>query len=383
MRILHIHVTGPYTDNSNYQENMLAKYQKKAGHEVFLIASQWEWNKDGKIVKYCGDSNYVNNDGIYIKRLPIKKNRDIFYRFKRFSNFYESIEEIAPDIIFVHNLQFFDIENLVKYAKTRSVKIFVDNHADFSNSARSKLAVIFYKIVWRYMAKKIEPYTTKFYGVLPARVNFLKKIYKLPEKKCELLVMGADDDEVKRAKNLENIRRIRKQFEIDEDDFLIVTGGKIDIWKTQTLLLMDAIKKINKDNVKLLIFGPVSQDIKFEFDKKFDQYKMRYVSWANIQQSYDYFAIADLVVFPGRHSVYWEQVIGQGKPMVCKYWEGTAHVDLGGNVEFLKEDSVSEIKEKIEKLIKNPEKLNQMKLIAEKKGMETFSYKKIAERALN
>ena len=110
--------------------------------------------------------------------------------------------------------------------------------------------------------------------------------------------------------------------------------------------------------------------------------KVIYIGWIKSDDAYNYFASADLVVFPGRHSVFWEQVAGIGTPMLCKYWNGTTHIDLGGNVEFLKEDSASEIKKKIEKLIENPEEFNQMKLIAEK-GIETFSYKKIAERALN
>ena len=40
----------------------------------------------------------------------------------------------------------------------------------------------------------INPYVNKFYGVLPARVDFLINEYKLPKNKVELLVMGADDD---------------------------------------------------------------------------------------------------------------------------------------------------------------------------------------------
>ena len=382
MRILHICVTGPYTDGFNYQENMLTKYQAKAGHEVHLIASQWEWSKGGKIEKHIGDNAYVNADNICVNRLPIKGDKDVFYRYKRFLGFYEGIEEIAPEVIFVHNLQFFDIDKIVKYAKTHPVKIFTDNHADFSNSARSKLAVTFYKIVWRYMAQMIEPYTTKFYGVLPARVDFLRYIYKLPNEKCELLVMGADDEEVERAGTLANQQRVRNELGITEDDFLIVTGGKIDEWKTQTLLLMEAINNIKKDNVKLLIFGPVSDKIRDKFDALLDKNKMRYVSWANTQQSYDYFAIADLVVFPGRHSVYWEQVVGQGKPMICKYWEGTTHVDCGGNVVFFKEDSVKEIEKKICDLIESPEACNKMRKVATEIGKEKFSYKAIAGYAI-
>lgn len=57
--------------------------------------------------------------------------------------------------------------------------------------------------------KKIEPYVKKFYGVLPARVDFLIDVYNLPKEKCELLVMGADDDLVKKNEKPE----IRKKFE--------------------------------------------------------------------------------------------------------------------------------------------------------------------------
>ncbi len=359
---------------------MLTKYQVKAGHEVYLIASQWEWNKVGKIEKHIGDSEYINADGVCVKRLPIKCDKDVFYRYKRFLGFNEAIEKIEPEIIFVHNLQFFDIDKIVKYAKAHFVKIFADNHADFSNSARSKLAIVFYKTIWRHMAQMIEPYVTKFYGVLPARVDFLKNIYKLPTEKCELLLMGADDEEVERARKVENQQRVRNDLGISNDDFLIVTGGKIDEWKTQTLLLMEAIKKISNDRVKLLIFGPVSEGIKVKFDEIFDKQKMRYVSWANTNQSYDYFAIADLVVFLGRHSVYWEQAAGQGKPMICKYWNGTTHIDVGGNVMFMKKDDVSEITSVLDDIIHDQNKYNIMKKVAESKAMHEYSYMYISTK---
>lgn len=45
MKILHMCVTGPYTDRFNYQENMLTKYQVKKVHNVYVIASKWEWGK--------------------------------------------------------------------------------------------------------------------------------------------------------------------------------------------------------------------------------------------------------------------------------------------------------------------------------------------------
>ena len=39
--------------------------------------------------------------------------------------------------------------------------------------------------------------------------------------------------------------------------------------------------------------------------------------------------------------------------MIVKYWEGTTHIDLGGNCEFLHRDSIDEIYNKLVYIISN------------------------------
>ena len=68
--------------------------------------------------------------------------------------------------------------------------------------------------------------------------------------------------------------------------------------------------------------------------------------------------------------------------MICKYWEGTTHVDLGGNVVFIHEESVKCIQDLIESISNDTDRYIKMKDVAEKKGMEIFSYERIAERAI-
>lgn len=384
MKITHICLTGGYTEGFAYQENYLAKYHAKMGHKVSLITTQYCWHKDkwGK----CIDSNYQNADGVQVIRIPYKYN--IPYRLNtyigRFIGLYNVLDKISPDFIFIHNLQFNDIDKIARYKKKHPcVEIVADNHSDFSNSARNWIALnVLYKIYWRRDAQKIDKYTERFYGVLPARVEFLKNVYKLPEEKCSLLVMGADDEEVKRASSEENKQKVRQELGFSSDDFVIVTGGKIDAWKTQTLLLMEAVSQLNKPNVKLLIFGPVANEIKHDFEEKFDNRIMKYISWADTSASYDYFAIANLAVFPGRHSVYWEQVAGLGIPMLCKYWEGTTHIDVGGNVRFLMSDSVSEIYKMLYDIVGNRHIYEKMLKVAQNCGRKKFSYQRIAERAI-
>ncbi len=384
MKVVHLCLGSFYPDNYSYQENMLPKFHKQLGYDVEVIASTQSFDKQGKVCYLPYAGTYQNEYDIKVTRLPYKSENKIWKKLKRYQGTYETIEAATPDILFIHGGQFLDIDQVVKYLKKNmGVKVYVDNHADFSNSATNWVSKnILHKIVWKHTEHQIEPYTKKFYGVLPVRVDFLKDIYGLPAEKCELLVMGADDELVEKAKLSGARERIREKYGIRDSDFLIMTGGKIDQWKTQTLLLMQAVQNIKRENVRLIVFGSVTQELIDQVKALADGTKVQYIGWVLSKDSYDYFEAADLVVFPGRHSVMWEQVTGQGKPMLVKDWPGTHHVDLGGNVRFLLKDSVEEIQSEIERLLREPEAYLVMKNIAQEKGMQIFSYRDIAKRAV-
>lgn len=383
MKIVHVCLHGIVTDGFTYQDNLLPKYHKKLGYDVAIITSKWSYNKEGKVIKLPLE-DYINDDDIRVIRLNTKKENKFENKFKRFKNFYGTLETEAPDILFVHGVQFLDISVIVKYVKKhKNVKVYVDNHCDYSNSATNFLSkYVLHRIIWRHMAKKIEPYTTKFYGVLPVRVDFLIENYKLPREKCELLIMGADDERISEIAENSTRSSIRKNFGIKDEDFLIVTGGKIDLFKLQTLLLMEAVSKIANQKLKLIVFGSIEKSIIDKVKSFCDEERIQYIGWANEKQSYEYFYMADLVVFPGRHSVYWEQVVAMGKPMICKYWEGTTHINIGGNVMFLYEDSVDEVKNYLEKIINNKDIYENMVLNANKNDKNMFLYSNIAKKSI-
>lgn len=382
MKIVHICLCGAMTDGLTYQENIITKYHRRMGYEVTVIASQYVWDPHGKIV-LTDKATYLNEDDVKVIRIPIRFGT-VDNRLKLYPSLYRTVESEEPDILFIHDCQFLDVRVLAKYLRKHpKVRAYVDNHVDYSNGAHGWLSRnILHKMLWRHCAHRIEPYVTRFYGVLPARVDFLQELYALPAAKCELLVMGGDDEMVQRAAQPEVRAYIRAQYGIAEDDFLVVTGGKIDGFKTQTLLLMQAVRNIKSDKVKLLVFGSVADELKGKVESLADGTKVQYIGWIQAKDSYHYFAAADLVVFPGRHSVFWEQVAAQGIPMLVKDWPGTHHVDLGGNVQFLKQDSVDEIKDAIERLVDHPEKYRRMKSVALEKGMHEFSYAEIAKRAI-
>lgn len=385
MKVVHVCLSMGYTEGLNYQENIIIKYQAQAGHEVTLITTDHCFN-GGEWGLCQTESDYINPDGVHIIRLPfafripykVNKHIGIFKGFKQI------LEELTPDIIFVHNVQFQDIRAVAAYKKKHpNVKFYVDNHSDFSNSARNWFTRnTLYRFWWKPCAKAVEKQVDIFYGVMPSRVDFLINIYGIAKEKTDLLVMGADDECIERAARPEVRKAFREKYHVKDNEFLIMTGGKIDAFKTQTLLLMQAVKEIANDKVKLLIFGSVEEQLKERLFALCDGDKIQYIGWAKGEQSYEFFASADLVVFPGRHSVYWEQVAAQGIPMLCKYWDGTTHVDIGGNVEFLMEDSVEVIKEKLLELLNNPDKYQEMKKVATSEKRNMFSYKQIAARSI-
>ncbi|MBQ7594303.1 MAG: glycosyltransferase family 4 protein [Synergistaceae bacterium] len=389
MKIVHLCLCGSVTDGWNYQDNLLTKWHHKNGHDVTIITSQIIFNDKGlHIIRESNDNDYINSDGVRTIRLPMLGGND---PSKPWSGIYEGVysnlEKLQPEILFIHGVVPGNLEEIVRYVKRHpEMRVYVDSHADYSNSGSKRMTIkkfIRNLIPRRFLRRcALLPYARKYYGVLPARVDYLVKEYRIPREKCELLLMGADDDLVNEAKKPEVIDEIRRKHNIQPDDFLIMTGGKIDRAKTQTLLLMEAVRNIQNEHVKLIVFGSVEEFMREKFYSLVDDVNVQYIGWVEARDSYKVFAASDLVVFPGRHSVFWEQVTGLGIPMLCKDWEGTHHVDLGGNVRFLTQDSTQEIQREIERLINFPEEYKRMKSVALNEGIKTFSYKNIARQSI-
>lgn len=383
MKILHI--CPQYTEGFSYQENYLPKYQKKEGHDIVLVASNWEYDEDGEL-KEKEPSIQTNQDGIKIIKRKIAKGKPYSAKIKDLEGLEQIIKEEAPDLIFQHGCQHIHIKTVVDYVKKNpGVKVIVDNHADYSNSATSWVSKnILHRVIWRHYAKMIEPYAEVFYGVLPSRVKFLSELYGISPEKCELLVMGADDELVEKAEQEKTA--VKEELGFEKNELLLITGGKIDLAKKQTLVLMEAVNEINRKGIlsqplKLIIFGSVVPELKEEFDSLCNE-NIKYLGWMKSEETYRYVAAADLAVYPGRHSVLWEQTAAQGIPMVVKYWDGTDHVNVADNVKFLYEDNPKELERVLTDIFTEEGALKSLKTGAEK-GRSEFLYSRIAKKSLS
>lgn len=382
MKILHCCLAAFYIDDYGYQENILPIMHQLQGHEVSILAST-ETFLENSAIGYTNAGSYHTKEGIPITRINYIKWLPLFLskKLRIYNHIRKVLEVFSPEIIFIHGSQFISINIIAFYAKRHpNVKIYVDGHTDFINSGTNWISKnILHGIIYKWCTKKIEPYTRKFYGVLPIRVDFFSEVYGIPSNKVELLVLGFDPTKVKFSQRDEIKKKLRNDLRISKGDFVIITGGKIDSRK-KIDVLMETVIELKIPDIILIVFGTYSEELENKMKELIKSSNIKYIGWIQSDKVYDYFLASDLAIFPGTHSVLWEQAVGVGLPCIFKRWEGMQHVDLSGNCLFF--DDESEVKDLILSLYHDRNKLLQMKNIAEEKGMREFSYYEIAKRAI-
>ena len=123
MKICHLCLNGPYNEGWNYQENILPKYHVKQGHRVYQIVTPYMWKENELAVSH--DKRYVNEDGVEVIRCKAKKGLIGGIRFNRYPEVFGLLDEIHPDILFIHDVQCLDIMVVVKYLKKHGNVLFM------------------------------------------------------------------------------------------------------------------------------------------------------------------------------------------------------------------------------------------------------------------
>lgn len=375
MKILHLCLSCFYIDNFNYQENILPRQNKLDGHEVKIIAST-ETFINSKLA-YVEAGKYLNEDGIEVIRLPYSKM--LPYKIMRKLRFYKGVEkevkEFNPDIIFFHGTAAGELGTITNYIKqNKGVKLYIDSHEDFHNTARTKMAKMFYKYIQGYFLKRALPFTKKiFYISLESRV-YLKELYKIPEDKLEWYPLGGIvfDDEKYDLKR----KNIRKQLNLKEE-ILFVHSGKMNAAK-KTESILKAFSKIKNPGIRLVLIGSFPDDIweKVRVYIEEDE-RISFLGWKSGEELMDYLCAADFYLQPGTQSATMQNAI------CCRC--GVMLYPYSSHVPFLKENgfyvrNTKEIYDALEKICDNRLNIEKMKLESEKIGREILDYRKLAAR---
>lgn len=386
MKIVHICLGGGWYEKNAYQDQLLPHHQRLLGHDVTIIASQYgRWNLEKNGYDMDTTPTKILNDGIKLVRvrpaLPLSLNTHVHL----FCGVKKALQKENPDLLFAHGVEILNHLCLPAYKKKHpEVKIVCDNHGDRINSLHHWSTRLWSKLISRrIIAKRLIPVTEWFYGVTPSRCEFLTDVYGVPKEKVKLLVMGADDEKMHLEQRPLIRKRIREENGITDSDFLVVTGGRFSKSKGQRIAeLIKAISCSKESKLKLLIFGPISDDIKPLFDQVADS-RTLFIGGIPSDKVYDYFYAADLVAFPGLHSVMWEQAVASKVPCLFNKIQGFEHVDYGGNCLWLEGDSAEYYQRVVERIINDKELYENMLKQANSEASLQFLYSSIAKKVIN
>lgn len=378
-----------YGIGQQYQENLLAKYYALAGHEVHVICSTFKdifsYNNDAPGISSDYEVEHDGNAIIY--RTPYK----IKYKnlFKVFEDISPRVESIKPDLIYIHNI-ILNIHQLTDYLdRNRHARMIMDFHIDYSNAGQSWKAKHFlHGFIRKHYLNRYLKYFAAIFSIVPNSTKFLNEIYKIPLNRIQLLPLGYDEEVSERVRATTNRNEIRKQLGIGENDFVIISGGKL-VKEKRTDVLINAIKKVNRKDIHLVLFGgALSETDPYSVLLKecSEGVNVHFLGWLNGEQILTRMNAADLAVFPASQSVLWQQSIGMYLPLMVgdSGNQDPTYLNKNNNMIILQKEEINTevIAEKISMLLNNSELLQSMKDGAQKTAQEYLKYSKICEKTL-
>ena len=378
MKIVHVILTGPYTVNMTYQENLLVEQNVKDGHDVTVIAS-CDVHKAQDIVQVQEENRWLD-EGYRLIRLA--------YRYRFLSTFISRklravkglkalLKNIDPDIVFHHGLQSYALNDLVWFKKHHpSTKFYVDSHEDFHNSARTWFSkYLLHKGYYRPIIRRALKSIDRVFYVTYESVAFLSMMYGIEEKHMEFYPLGGKvlPEEERMGRRL----KTRKALGYLEGDLVCIHSGKMNEEK-RTLELLEAFISVKHAHLKLLIVGVFDQKIQ-ETAISFIQNDSRitYVGWKDAEGLTNYLTASDLYVQPGSQSATMQNALCLGCAAAVYPYESHRYL-LSDKVYYIQ--SKEDMKQLFTTLATSPKTLENAKKSAYHLALERLDYRILAHR---
>lgn len=377
MRIVHVDLTGPFTEGMYYQENVLSEINVSDGHEVFFIAAAQVW-KDNEITRVPEGRKRLA-DGVMLIRIPYVRFvcPPLTDRLRLVRGLPRILDEIRPDVIMMHGFQTLSVLPLIRYVKKAgSVKLAVDTHTDAQNSAQNVLSRVFlHKTLYTWLGKRILKYVDKMWCISREVMLFTEKVNRIPAERLEYYPLGGRIFEGEEYREIRN--RVRAKHGMSSDDVVLMHSGKMGRDK-KTLDLLAAFESVKDDRLKLFIAGTMERDVQEGFEKLAGgDARVFYVGWKSGEELQEYLCASDVYVQPGSQSATMQNAACCGCALALYPHE--SHRYLLGENAFYVEDA-----EDLERLFRSV--LREPGLIREKRegsfllAKQKLDYRKLAAK---
>lgn len=377
MKILHCCLSCFYVDKFMYQENLLPEINKNDGHEVKIIAST-EVFLNGKL-DYINPCHYFTESNIEVIRVPYLKlfPRFVMKKIRVYKNVLNEIKKFKPDVILFHGTCSYELLTVAKYKKSNpNVKLYVDSHEDFNNSARTFLSKnILHKLFYKKIMNKCIKNINKIFYISEETKYFLENFYKIESKKLEFYPLGGFIREGKEKLNVR--KKLRESLKISEEDIILIHSGKLDRLK-RTREILEAFISIKNEKLHLLIIGSIPTEEKNDLERLINLDKrIKFLGWKSGEELLNYICASDVYVQPGSQSATCQNAVCCGLPIIL-YPHISYQVMFEKNIFWVKKQN--DIEKTIKKIAENPNVLKEMSKESYRIAKELLDYKKLARR---
>lgn len=299
-----VHWDEMFHPNFGYQINLLAKFQKKQGHEVVVYTAETP-EKHPTFAGLC-EGNTVELDKKYMEETGVKIVRFPYYRvvsgrviYK--PGFLKKIKEENPDILMVHTNDTLSAMIIARHYKYLNVPMVFDNHM-LQMASSNPLRDVFRF----YFRKRITPLIIKNQWVVIRTQDddYVNTCLGIPENLTPFISFGTDT--MLFNDNSEIRRAFREKNNISEEAFVVVYTGKLNESKNGRLLAQ-AFKEIitDKREVVLIAVGNTVGEYGAEVERIFAESKNRILRFPTqpYTELHTFYQAADLSVFPKQCSL--------------------------------------------------------------------------------
>lgn len=346
---------------------------------IYNLIEKNSINNDFKIELFgCGDEEICNFKVLGCKFYLFNKSKILEYIFKflpkRLNKIKEDIEE----------------QRYIKYINkniSKSDYILIENRPDFINRIRVKTGS---KVLLHLHNSHISSYNKevfeKYSGILTVS-QYLKseiiKVHGIDENKIKVWHNCVSDNFISYYENNNNL--IKYKLKIKDNDFVVAFVGRI-VEEKGVYELVEALKRINIINIKLLIIGSgwFGSDLKTEYINKVEESSKeiqdRIIFTGYVQHEFipSYLQACDIVVLPSL----WNEPFGltiveamaMGKAVITTKKGGIPEIFNGNDGILLTEDDlIKNISENILYYYHNPKQKKEVGLNAKNTVLNNFT----------
>jgi len=221
-----------YHEGFGYQENWLARMQKRLGHDVWAVTSDHYFpfpDYDRTMRPYLGDRHAgekrFEDEGVVIIRkrsflAGLRRSGLIVFCIR------DVVREFRPDVVHVHGPTNLCLPQVVRFQKKFQYKIFADCHQDDVVSSDDRMLIKkIYHGLWRifYHGFGMKKKVSCFLPITEGARHWLKSRLRISENETVLLPLGVDLDGMSYDRPLAD--EFRQKYGIG-DRLVIVNAGK-------------------------------------------------------------------------------------------------------------------------------------------------------------